>query len=50
MTHQHVDDWSYQLSWGEEEAKRFLGLSQEEMARKLGVDPSTLGKWERGKG
>jgi site-specific DNA recombinase len=25
-----------------------LGLSQEEAARKLGVDPSTLARWERG--
>ncbi len=27
-----------------------LGLSQTEMARKLGVDPSTLASWGRGKG
>ena len=25
-----------------------LGLSQEESAKRLGVDPSTLAKWERG--
>jgi hypothetical protein len=46
MVHQHVHEQSYQLSWGEEEAKRFLGLNQEEMAWRMGVDPSTPGKWE----
>ena len=31
-------------------AKRtMLGLSQKELARNLGVDPSTLGRWEQGK-
>ena len=30
--------------------RRRLGLSQREMARRLGIDPSTLGRWERGKG
>ena len=28
--------------------RRLLGLSQEALARRLGVDPSTLGSWERG--
>jgi transcriptional regulator with XRE-family HTH domain len=28
-------------------ARRLLGLSQGELARRLGVDPSTLGRWER---
>ena len=27
-----------------------LGLSQKELAQRLGVDPSTLGRWEQGKG
>ena len=32
-------------------AKRtMLGLSQKELARNLGVDPSTLGRWEQDKG
>ena len=29
--------------------RRYLGLSQEAMARRLKVDPGTLAKWERGK-
>lgn len=27
-----------------------MGLSQKKLARQLGVDPATLGRWERGKG
>ena len=30
--------------------RRAMGLNQKELARQLGVDPSTLGKWETGKG
>lgn len=30
-------------------ARRTLGMTQKELARKLGIDPSTLGHWERGK-
>jgi len=30
--------------------RRILGLSQKELARQLGIDPSTLGRWEREKG
>jgi len=30
-------------------ARRALGLTQKAMARKLGVDPTTLARWERGK-
>jgi transcriptional regulator with XRE-family HTH domain len=29
--------------------RRLLGMSQKELARRLGVDPGTLGKWERDK-
>jgi transcriptional regulator with XRE-family HTH domain len=29
--------------------RRTLGLSQEKLATKLGVDPSTLWRWEKGK-
>ena len=28
--------------------RRAAGLSQKELARRLGVDPTTLGRWERG--
>jgi transcriptional regulator with XRE-family HTH domain len=28
--------------------RKSLGISQEKMARSLGVDPGTLGRWERG--
>ncbi len=28
--------------------RKLLGLSQEKLARLLGIDPSTLGRWERG--
>ena len=31
-------------------ARRLLGLTQKKLAHRLGVDPSTLGRWERGKG
>jgi len=31
-------------------ARRLLGLTQKKLARRLGVDPSTLGRWERGEG
>ena len=36
--------------WGERLVRHrtTLGLSQEEAARRLGVDPSTLARWERG--
>ena len=29
--------------------RRLLGLSQKKLACHLGIDPSTLGKWERDK-
>ena len=29
---------------------RAMGLTQKELARHLGVDPSTLGRWETGRG
>jgi transcriptional regulator with XRE-family HTH domain len=29
-------------------ARKIQGLSQKEMARSLGIDPSTLARWERG--
>nr|HDO80594.1 XRE family transcriptional regulator [Candidatus Bathyarchaeota archaeon] len=29
--------------------RRTLGLSQEKLAKKLGIDPSTLWRWENGK-
>jgi transcriptional regulator with XRE-family HTH domain len=29
--------------------RRLAGLSQEKLARRLGIDPSTLGRWENGK-
>jgi len=29
--------------------RRVLGISQKELAQKLGVDPTTLARWERGK-
>jgi DNA-binding XRE family transcriptional regulator len=29
--------------------RRLLGLSQEGLARRLGIDPGTLSKWENGK-
>lgn len=31
-------------------ARHLLGLTQRELAHRLGVDPSTLGRWERGEG
>ena len=30
------------------QARRALGMTQEELARRLGIDPTTLGYWERG--
>jgi DNA-binding XRE family transcriptional regulator len=30
--------------------RRLLGITQKELAKSLGVDPGTLGRWERGKG
>jgi hypothetical protein len=35
--------------WGERlvRHRRTLGLSQKEAAKRLGVDPSTLARWER---
>lgn len=32
------------LAW----TRKYLGLTQKAMARRLGVDPGTLAKWERG--
>jgi transcriptional regulator with XRE-family HTH domain len=39
-------DWTpgERLTW----IRRYFGLSQEAMARRLRVDPGTLAKWERG--
>ena len=31
-------------------APRLLGVTQKELAHRLGVDPSTLGRWKRDKG
>ena len=31
-------------------ARKNLGLTQKAMARKLGVDPTTLARWEKGRG
>jgi transcriptional regulator with XRE-family HTH domain len=28
--------------------RKLLGLTQKELAKQLGIDPSTLGRWERG--
>ena len=28
--------------------RKMRGLTQKELARQLGIDPGTLGKWERG--
>jgi len=30
--------------------RRLLGLTQKELAKSLGIDPGTLGRWERNKG
>jgi transcriptional regulator with XRE-family HTH domain len=39
-------------TWGERllRQRTMLGLSQKAVAGRLGVDPSTLAKWERGEG
>jgi transcriptional regulator with XRE-family HTH domain len=39
-------DWTpgERLTW----IRRYFGLSQEAMARRLRVDPGTLGRWEHG--
>ena len=39
-------DWTpgEQLTW----IRRYFGLSQEVMARRIRVDPGTLARWERG--
>jgi DNA-binding XRE family transcriptional regulator len=29
--------------------RQFLGLRQKDLARQIGVDPSAIGSWERGK-
>jgi site-specific DNA recombinase len=39
-----ADGWAVRLVNG----RTALGLSQEEAARRIGVDPSTLARWERG--
>ncbi len=31
-------------------ARRLLGLTQKDLAHRLGINPSTLGRWETGKG
>ncbi|MHB8834827.1 MAG: helix-turn-helix domain-containing protein [Candidatus Methylomirabilia bacterium] len=43
----HDPAWSPgdRLTW----IRRYFGLSQEAMARRLRVDPGTLARWERGK-
>ena len=28
-------------------SRQILGITQEELAKRLGIDPSTLGRWER---
>jgi len=30
--------------------RRVMGITQKELARRLGVDPSTLARWETGRG
>jgi transcriptional regulator with XRE-family HTH domain len=30
--------------------RRLLGINQEELAKRLGIDPGTLRKWEKGRG
>jgi len=48
----HVPHYITPETFGERilAVRRLLGLSQRELARRLGVDPGTLGRWERGKG
>jgi transcriptional regulator with XRE-family HTH domain len=31
-------------------ARKWLGITQEELAREIGVDPATLARWEKGSG
>jgi transcriptional regulator with XRE-family HTH domain len=30
-------------------SRKLLGISQEQLAQQLGIDPGTLGRWEKGK-
>jgi transcriptional regulator with XRE-family HTH domain len=39
------EDWASRLV----QCRTILGLTQKESAHRMGVDPSTLAKWERGK-
>ena len=46
-----LDDDSESLSLGEQvvRARRRLGITRKELARRLRVDPSTLAHWENGR-
>lgn len=48
----YVPEDIHNLSLGERivATRRALGIRQEDLAQQLGVDPSTLARWERGKG